>query len=286
MREYHPHRPSLPGRLLLLLPFAKKCHARHHRKTLSVTENTIPLPSSLCELEGLKAVYCSDIHYGLFLSPQRLQELVEQINGLKPDLILLGGDYGEDGSTSLTALTYLKALSAPLGVYGCAGNHDRADVSEEVLCQVMTENSITPLVNSGIVLRIRGKKLGLCAVDDVNCGVPDYMAAFGCCTEADGILFLPHSPDALSEAYAEKWPFFAALCGHTHGGQINPFGLHIRTGSHLSRGFGLRHLAGQFHENGVECIISRGVGYTGLPLRIHAAPELHLITFQNTEVKR
>ncbi|MCQ2454136.1 MAG: metallophosphoesterase [Clostridia bacterium] len=250
--------------------------------------NTVPLPSALCELDGLKAVYCSDIHYGLFLDLQRLHELVEQINSLKPDLIILGGDYGEDGPTSLTALTHLKALTAPLGVYGCAGNHDRADISEEELYRALSDNGIKPLINSSTVLHIRDKKLGLCAVDDVICGTPDYAAAFSSCLEADGIIFLPHSPDALPDAfrYSEKPPFFLALCGHTHGGQINPFGLHIRTGSHLSRSFGLRHLAGQFNENGTECIISRGVGYTGLPLRLHAKPELHLITFQQSEANR
>ena len=50
---------------------------------------------------GYKIVYLSDIHYGPFFSDERLSEVVEQVNGLRPDLILLGGDYIFDKTNHL-----------------------------------------------------------------------------------------------------------------------------------------------------------------------------------------
>ena len=92
-----------------------------------------------------------------------------------------------------------------------------------------------------------------------------------------------HSPEGLRHLAAH--PFDLALCGHTHGGQIclpNGRPIWLPPGE-LNR----QYAAGRFavgprpHQR---MIVSRGVGYGGLPLRLNAPPDIVLCTVTWSEV--
>ena len=53
------------------------------------------------EAKNLRIVYLSDIHYGFWFSDADLGRLVGRINNLRPDLVLLGGDYATDNETAV-----------------------------------------------------------------------------------------------------------------------------------------------------------------------------------------
>lgn len=42
---------------------------------------------------NFRIVFISDIHIRLFFSKNRLNKLVKKVNTLKPEIIILGGDY-------------------------------------------------------------------------------------------------------------------------------------------------------------------------------------------------
>jgi predicted MPP superfamily phosphohydrolase len=90
-------------------------------------------------------------------------------------------------------------------------------------------------------------------------------------------LVLMHSP--LGLRYLEHAPFHVAFCGHTHGGQIAlPSGMPIV----LPPGSGGRRYGrgGVFPVRGGQLLVSRGLGFSDLPIRLFATSELHLITIE------
>ena len=72
-------------------------------------------------------------------------------------------------------------------------------------------------------------------------------------------------------------PFFQlALCGHTHGGQVVLFNRALKSPSD----YGEKYRTGWKKENGVDIMISNGVGTSFLPVRLGARPQIHLITLK------
>ena len=73
----------------------------------------------------------------------------------------------------------------------------------------------------------------------------------------------------------EEHPASLVLSGHTHGGQVAPFGL----ATILPRGCG-RYVAGWYRDALPPMYVSRGIGTSLLPIRIGATPELVRLDWQ------
>jgi len=231
--------------------------------------------------EGLKIAFVSDIHYGTFLKEDRVRKLVDTVNDMQPDLILLGGDYGETSQGAVEFFRLRPAFQARLGIFAVMGNHDRTmpESNLAVIQKEMQLCGIRPLVNDAIVLRRDGKSMAIAGVDDFYNGYPDLEKVALLCKDADFTLLLSHSPDLLPETYLlPRGPFYQlALCGHTHGGQVSLFGHALKSSSE----YGDRFLSGWYCENGVDILVSNGVGTSLLPVRLGARPQIHLITLHS-----
>lgn len=230
--------------------------------------------------DTLKIAFASDIHFGQLFDSARLDDLANRLNALGADVIILGGDYGEDAKTALSFWERLPRLQARYGVCAALGNHDRAESDAFPFIKAMKKRGVIPLVNSAARFDISGKTLAVCATDDYNHGRPDFQKTAATARDADYVIYAPHSPDALKDAFSLAGkPFFdLALCGHTHGGQVRIFGIAPKTGSRHGFGYGTKHLSGELMENGARVIISNGVGVTQLPIRLSAPAQYHLIT--------
>src|SRR5690606_3901908 len=128
------------------------------------------------------------------------------------------------------------------------------------------------LCNRGVRLARGRASLWLCGVDDLTEGRPDVDAALAGRDAGEPCVMLSHHPDLFPEI-AERGVDLT-LSGHTHGGQIAPFGLvPIR---HSAHGYD----RGAFARDGSRLYVGRGIGAVILPLRIGAAPELPIITLR------
>lgn len=229
-------------------------------------------------LDGLSIAYLSDIHYGALCSEARVRDAVRRINALNPDLVILGGDYGEDLAGAVDFFHLMPDFRAKYGVFAVAGNHDRSvpGSDPEPLKAAMRGAGITPLINDAALLTRTGHTLALAGIDDYYNGNPDYARVRSQCAGADYVILLPHTPDAVPEALAGgKW-FHLALCGHTHGGQVRVLGVPLLSSSEYRR----RFLSGFMQYDGVQMLVSNGVGTSGLPVRLGARPQIHLITLK------
>lgn len=285
-----PHRPGKLGLWLNSLPENWKwVFPVHLSRQLYLVENDVTSEKLPRALHGLKIAYASDIHFGALLKEERVIDLAERLNALEADIILLGGDYGEDAAHTLEFFRLLPPLKAKLAVCGVIGNHDRAEATAEELIDAMETCGITPLVNSTLTLEMDGKKLCICATDDLSHGDPVFNEVKEQVFGADYVIYAPHSPDALEAAREEDADGFYDLvvCGHTHGGQVAIFGFAPYTSSLYGARYGNLYLSGEIEEDdGTQIIISNGVGTTWMPVRFGAPPQYHLITLRRARPER
>src|SRR3954471_16576343 len=92
---------------------------------VEIVRPVLPLPRLPKAFDGLRIALLTDIHHGPFTSLDYVTSVVRTTLALRPDLILLGGDYSlKDGRYVAPCFEVLGGLRAPLGVYGVLGNHD------------------------------------------------------------------------------------------------------------------------------------------------------------------
>lgn len=179
------------------------------------------------QLRGLPAgtppvrlLLLSDIHVaGPDMPPERLVRIVEQANALRPDVVLVAGDFVSEKHTATrlypaeAAIAPLAALEAPFGKVAVPGNHDHwfgiAAVRRE-----LEQAGFTVLANAAV----RAGPLAIGGVDDDYTGHADLPATLAAMDQfGAGSVLLSHSPDPFPDLPAG---FGLMLAGHTHCGQV------------------------------------------------------------------
>ncbi len=237
-----------------------------------VVRYTVALPG-LAPGQGFRIVQLSDSHGSwIDMPPQRLARIVDQANALKPDMVMLTGDYIGGKLTDwphikleLVLLPFAR-LKAPLGVYAVVGNHDTVFWTRWVLARTPVHFLDNSWADAGPVI--------VAGLDDItNESRPERTAAFVGRRIPPGkpIIIIGHEPD-----YFQWLPANATLyiAGHTHGGQILlPFGVAPYLDPYLKA-----HRRGVFREHGQTMVVSSGLGTSLVPLRVGVPPEIVEIT--------
>jgi predicted MPP superfamily phosphohydrolase len=283
-RKKRAHQVSLAGRLLALLPAS--CilfYPIYLAAQLDTVEETYASGQWPREFDGLRIAFVSDIHYGSLLKEDRVRKLAERVNGLQADIVLLGGDYGEHSNGAVEFFQLKPGFKARIAVLGAFGNHDRTLPESNVgkIAQAMRQDGVIPMLNDVYLIRRNGRQIAFASTDDFFNGSPDLKKVARLCEKADFTVYFPHNPDILPETYKLRGRLFyqLALCGHTHGGQVAIGGHAIKSSSI----YGDRFLSGWIHEQGVDILVTNGVGTSGLPVRLGARPQIHLLTMKTKE---
>ncbi len=221
---------------------------------------------------GIRVLLLTDIHTGPFLSRQTLERTFVRLMDLRPDVILLGGDLATTCVAELErVMVCFRRLVAPLGVYAVLGNHDHYTGDPAAIRRLLAGVGIPLLDNTSTRLSRGGASLFLAGVDDLVEGEPRLDEALAGRPEQGPTLLLSHNPDIFPEAVQRRVSL--VLSGHTHGGQIRVPGLPV-----LVRQSRFRFDEGCFRAGDSQLVVSRGLGATGLPLRIACPPEAVLLT--------
>ena len=227
--------------------------------------------------ESLRLLFFTDLHLGPGMPQKRLQKLISLMLEEEPELILFGGDmleHGERfGERELAPWTKeLSKLKPRLGFYAVKGNHDsESPEAAAFLEKLYAQLGVRLLSNEAVDLG----GLILVGLDEAMNGRPDLAAALStlrsavCSTTPSPLLILEHCPDVVSK-FAETGRAELWLAGHSHHGQIRPFGLHLYK-EKLGRDYpyGLYQL-GEKKQLYTSC----GVGTVGIHARFGAAPEI------------
>lgn len=168
----------------------------------------------------VRAVLISDIHVaGPDMPPSRLARIVERINALRPDIVLIAGDFVSDKRPSTRrcefgeAVAPLAGLSAPLGTFAVLGNHDHwRDLGEAH--RALAAANVRVLDNQAV----QAGPLVLGGLDDDFTGRADPAATIAAMRALRGArVLLSHSPDPFPDLPGD---IGLMLAGHTHCGQI------------------------------------------------------------------
>jgi predicted MPP superfamily phosphohydrolase len=223
----------------------------------------------------IRVALLSDIHVaGPDMPPSRVGRIVEQVNRLRPDLVLLAGDFVSDKRTSTRhysgreALAPLARLDAPLGVVSVLGNHDHWRSRDEIMA-ALRDAHIRVLENDAVQVG----PLALGGIDDAFIGRDHTARTAAAMHELPGSkVVLTHSPDVAPDLPPDVT---VLLAGHTHCGQIRlPL---VGAISFMSR-YGDRYGCGLVTEGHLRVVTSAGIGTSLLPLRLGAVPDLWLLT--------
>lgn len=221
----------------------------------------------------LRIGFASDFHAGGMTDDRVLADACAALTAMRPDLLLFGGDFVSVRGADVERIApRLAAIPAPLGKFAVLGNHDLHADHMRIESRLELAG-IRVITNRHVRLPEPYADVAICGLDDATAGTPRADLAL------DGVsgtrIVLMHSPDGLA-AIGDR-EFDLALCGHTHGGQIAfPWGTPIIVpGGHLSR----RYCRGRYQVGCNEAnalVVSHGVGCSALPVRLFAAPEVHL----------
>jgi predicted MPP superfamily phosphohydrolase len=223
------------------------------------------------------------------MPPEELAAYVDAINRLKPDLIALTGDFvaGSPAEAAPCAET-LARLKARYGVYGCLGNHDvYADIEDE-LTRLFTAGGMRMLRNEAVSLPVKDTKLSVLGIDDLRWGVPDLPRALDQAAKDPGEvrLLLSHRPEIFPRAAGNG--IEVVLAGHYHGGQVKlgPESANLSIARFLTPyAEGMFHLSRRSPSKPARAkdstlFVGRGIGITGLPIRINCPPQIAHLTLK------
>ena len=215
----------------------------------------------------------ADLHiYEPSLSLDRAAEIVDATNLLRPDLVVLLGDYGVSASHPDRVYApreigaVLAGLRAPLGVFAIAGNHDWWNDKVAMLSRrglpadlrALEAYRIQTLANTAVPLALPGSEpVWLVGLDSqwafgIGQGADDLSAALRQVPENAFAILLAHEPDIF-----QKLPdrISLTLSGHTHGGQVRVFGWSPSVPSR----YGNRYAYGHVIEGNRHLIVSGGL---------------------------
>lgn len=243
---------------------------------VEVVRQTLTLPRLPHAFDDMTIAFLTDLHNGPFTSLDFIAGVVRTTLALRPDLILLGGDYSlKDRKYIAPCFDILGGLKAQLGVYGVLGNHDYWHGLEETQ-QGFHSANIEELTNRGVWIERKGYRFRLAGVDDLWMGKVDLNRALGEAKPDDACLVLSHNPDVAEKLRDPRVGLM--LSGHTHGGQVVFPGGAPFVPSH----YGQKYLHGVCHAPATTVYVSRGLGCASIPVRFGSRPELTLVTLKGT----
>jgi predicted MPP superfamily phosphohydrolase len=222
------------------------------------------------ELSGLSIVQLTDVHIGPTIGKKFLEHVVERSNDAKADAIVITGDLVDGSVASLRAhVEPLAKLRARYGVFFVTGNHEYYSGVDEWL-EELGRLGVKPLRNERVALG-DAVSIDLAGVDDASARGfgpahgPDYAKALGGALPDRELVLLAHQPSQI--VHAARAGVGLQLSGHTHGGQIWPFGALVRLNQPYVAGL-------HKHDARTQIYVSRGTGYWGPPMRLFCPAEI------------
>jgi len=246
------------------------------RRWVRVRTLDLPIAGLGAAFDGYRIAQLSDLHIGGLWSAARAARWIEKVAALDVDLVVLTGDYVTHGDAFHEDIaTVLSALRGRDGAAVVMGNHDYFGDGERLVA-LLRARGVEVLRNEHRVQRRGGDAFTLAGVDDTWSRRADVARALEGRDLALPLIALAHDPQLFPELARRGAAL--VLSGHTHWGQIAvPF---LATRFNLSR-LSYRYHAGLYRDRDAVLYVSPGLGTTGPPLRLGAAPEITVLRLRS-----
>jgi len=250
----------------------------------SVNPVSLSFANLPANFDGIKIALLSDLHVGATTRNSFLPNLVNQVNAAHPDLIVIAGDV-VDGSVAELGprVSVLDQLSAPYGVIFTTGNHEFYSGAHPWM-DYFSQLGFRVLNNDGIGLQRGMQTIQILGIND-RMGTGDLAPNLQLASQRANVtapatdpfrILVAHEPvqDTADNGLAGRLGVDLQLSGHTHGGQLWPFGYLDLLSQPV--------LDGVHVVDNVTLVTTRGVGEWGPPIRVGADPEITLITLHTS----
>lgn len=217
--------------------------------------------------QSCKVILITDIHYGTIQNTEVLKGKIAQINAEEPDLVILGGDLVDEGTSKERmeeVFRVLGGIKSRYGIYYVYGNHDRQPYTDQPtfadseLAEAIRQNGIVILEDEAVEI---GSDVLLAGRADAAWGnIAGRASAEELLKDTDRdrfIIMADHQPVEAAENAAAGVDLLVS--GHTHAGQIWPIGV-------FSELFGVLNY-GEYQEGNCRVIVSSGFTGWGYPFR-------------------
>jgi len=233
-------------------------------------------------LDGFTVALLSDFHYDPYFSVHPLRSAISMVNGLRPDLIALAGDFvsvpwfGDAAAGAAAAepcAQLLRKMQAPHGLWAVMGNHDVFSDPDRVT-SALRAVGIQVLSNQSLPIERDEWRFWLSGVDDVMGGAADLDATLHNVPADEATILLAHEPDYADQV--ARYPVDLQLSGHSHGGQVRvPFVRPLYL-PELAR----KYIWGLYKIGGLTLYTNPGLGTVGVPVRMNCPPEITMLTLR------
>ncbi len=257
-----------------------------------ITKNEFDLPTANLKIP-IKVVFISDLHIGKYKKSSWTQKIVNKINIIKPDLVLIGGDFIVNEGAFEDETQYLeplKQLTAKYPIYYVFGNHEYGMSGNSIdsikgqtgdrsglLAKKMQELGIPLLLNQLICPKIKDQPICIFGINDIWENDFNFKELKNW-NKTTPLILLAHNPDAILFYPKNEPPPNITLAGHTHGGQIRlPF---IGALGDAKIALPKQFYKGLNDWKGAKVFTSVGLGESGGPVRFWNPPEIAVINLK------
>jgi uncharacterized protein len=284
------------------------------RLNYQVRRIEIPMHNLPSALDGMQIVQISDIHLSGYMSPKQVRRAVDMANDLGADLAVVTGDLITGSGDSLTdCVEEVRRLHAPLGTWGCNGNHEIYANAEDEAAYLFQQAGMKMLRHESAQISFKGASFNLIGVDyqreRTSRGQRQQtLARVESLVRRDmPNILLSHNPNSFNRA--AELGIELSLAGHTHGGQIQVeildhrlsparfitdyiAGLYQRplfapapnqraaSDASAARAFSPSLFASPSSPM-AHIYVNRGLGTVGAPVRLGVPPEISLIVLRS-----
>lgn len=253
------------GLLVVLLTTVTVIYGAYNAKQIKHVTYDIQLKENSPASE-FNIVLISDLHLGAIGSEKRLENMVQSINNLEPDIVCIPGDIFDNDYYAIhnpdEAIHLLKSITAKYGVYASLGNHDGGGTLDEML-DFLKRSNIKVLNDEHVVIDERLVLIGRLDSSPIggfgNMNRKDLAEVMTGIDTNLPIVVMDHNPANIGEYGNES---DLVLAGHTHRGQIFPGNLFTRIMFVVDYGYYRKD------SNSPHVVVTSGVGTWGMPMRV------------------
>ena len=231
-------------------------------------------------LAGFTIALLSDFHYDPYFSIHPIQASIGVVNALRPQLILLTGDFvsvpffgdpAKGASDAEPCATILGNLKARHGLWAVMGNHD-AFTDPDRVTDALQARGIRVLANQSAPIESDGARFWLSGVDDVLGKTADLDTTLQNIPQNEPTVLMVHEPDFADRV--ARYPVDLQLSGHSHGGQVRLPLLPPLYLPDLAR----KYVWGLYKIGALTLYTNPGLGTVGIPARLNCPPEITFFT--------
>lgn len=263
-------KPAFAALAILLLLGGILAYGTWNARHPVIQRYDLTIAKSAGQRSALHAVAVSDVHLGNIIGADRLNELVDSINALHPDIVLFVGDTVDAELKPFIDQNMgdvLRRLQPQLGVYAVLGNHEYIGREPEAIVENLEKSGVRILrdrqllIDDSFILAGRDEYSSSRYANRLRAPLSAILAGSDF---SRPVILLDHQPVALAESQIAGVDL--QLSGHTHRGQLFPNNFVTAAIFEVDWGY--------LKKGALQVLVSSGYGTWGPPVRTGNRPEL------------